>query len=364
MSQLNPKHSQLHRHNWLYFGFATAIVVVLLTWAIRGVSWRDVSQTLLKVHIEWLMLGWGAYFLCLMLRAKRWGTLLSAGLNPGRYKTRLAATLISYGANSVLPGYVCELIRGGIPARLDQLPYEGVLATLLAERLLDIGIVFLFLLIPIWMSALPHQSDLTSLPIGEIGAFLLVVWMLFLVAACFPKHILQLVRFFSRKIYIHRFRKQIIKSTVQFLNGLSVLRKPKNCSIALTETIFVWLLNATTYWASFMALDLIKPGMMGALFTQSATALAIAVPLSPGHFGAFEAGVRFSLTLFFISPSKVLAYAIVMRFVMFIMTSFIAIGVAASLGLFSVKKRGVGSNELEKEQLFASSRNLFKLTKR
>jgi glycosyltransferase 2 family protein len=349
MSQLNPKSSQSHRRSWLYLGFATAMIVVLLTWAIRGVSWREVSQTLLKARVDWLIIGWGAYFLCLMLRAKRWGTLLSAGLNPGRYKTRLAATLISYGANNVLPGYACELIRVGIPSRLDQLPYEGVLATLLAERLLDIGVVFLFLLIPIWMSVLPHQADLTSLPISEIGGFLLVVWMLFLGAACYPNYVLQLVRFFSRKTYLRRFRKQMVKSSVQFLNGLSVLRKPKNCSIALTETIFIWLLNATTYWASFMALDIINPGMMGALFTQSATALAIAVPLSPGHFGAFEAGVRFSLNLFSISPSKVLAYAIVMRFVMFIMTSFIAAGVAASLGFFRSKKFDVGTTEIEKK---------------
>jgi uncharacterized protein (TIRG00374 family) len=188
------------------------------------------------------------------------------------------------------------------------------------------------------MSALPHQADLTSFPIGELGAFLLVIWISFLVAVRYPNHVLQSVQFLTRKTALRRFRKQITNSTAQFLNGLSVLRRPISCGVALAESVGIWLLNAITYWAGLMALDIMTPGKLGALFTQSVSALAIALPLSPGHFGAFEAGIRFSLSLFSVSPSQVLAYAIIMRFVMYIMTGVIAVSISASLGLLHAKK--------------------------
>lgn len=313
---------------WLYLGLGTTGTVILLAWALKGMSLAAVGQALQQAQWGWLLLGWLAYLACYVLRAMRWRTLLG---DRGRFSTYLAATFIGFGAGSVLPGYAGEVIRAIIPSRLDRVPFEAAFGSIFAERILDLGVVFLFLLLPVWAGVLPAGA--ASLPLGWMGGAILLVWLVLVAAASAPDWVVRQVSRLCSGLGLRRWQPRIAASLSHFLTGLVALRQPRCTGLALLQTIGIWGLNAITYWAGLLALGITAPGWWGALLTQSLTALAIVLPSTPGYVGAFEAGIRFSLGLYGIPIDQIIAYAIALRILMYVTIPLIALGVMARMGL-------------------------------
>jgi glycosyltransferase 2 family protein len=331
MASLTPRHSK--KHNWIYLFLGTAITVVLLSWALQGVSWNAVWSALRSAQLEWLFLGWIAYLASYWVRAHRWGTLLSAHCQPGRFKIRLSALFIGFGANSVLPAQVGELIRPAILYQFDKVPYAAAIGSIFVERLLDLGVVFLLLLIPLWLGALPKYPGFNGFLLGWFAVALAIAWLILLIAASFPTQMVRLVGIVSKKVGLGRFQLSLEASVVRFLGGLSALRQPYRSLTAAIETICIWGLNAIAYWTGLMAFKIAAPGFLGALFIQSSTALAIALPSTPGYVGPFEAGIRFALGIYSTPINITIAYAIALRFLMCVTIPIIGFAIAARLGL-------------------------------
>ena len=318
---------------WLYLLLGTTITVVLLYWALRDVSFKDVWNALKAAQSGWLFLGWIAYLASYCVRALRWGTLLAGHCNPGRFKIRLAGIFIGYAANSVFPAQAGEFIRPAILSRFDRVAFAPAFGSVFVERLLDIGVVLVFLLIPLWIGAVPKDSGINGFSIGLLAAALVIVWLTCLITASFPEKMARLAGIVSQKIGLGHFQLKIESSFLRFMGGLSALRQPNRSIIALIETFCIWGLNGITYWTGLVAFGIAPPGFLGAIFIQSATALAIALPSTPGYIGPFEAGIRFSLGIYSIPSDTIIAYAIAMRFLMYITIPIIGLAIAARLGL-------------------------------
>lgn len=321
------------KRKWIYIFLGTTVTVVLLSWALRDVSLTAVWNALKSAQPGWLFLGWIAYIASYGVRAVRWGTLLRAHCHPGRFKIRLCATFIGFGASCILPAQAGEFIRPAIVSRFDRLPFATAFGSVFVERLLDIGVVLVLLLIPLWSGTIPLSSALNRSYFGIIAIILILVWGFFLITASFPDSVARLAVIICRKIGLQRFESKIESSVVKFLGGLSALRQPTRTVIALVETFGIWGLNGITYWTVLLAFGIIDPGFLGALFIQSSTALAIALPSTPGYLGPFEAGIRFGLSFYSIDSDTVIAYAIALRFLMMVTTTIIGLAIAAKLGL-------------------------------
>lgn len=135
-----------------------------------------------------------------------------------------------------------------------------------------------------------------------------------------------------QQLNLQRLQPQMVNSLDRFLQGLRALNHPQRSLIVLMVTAIGWGLNAMTYWTGLLAFGIHTPGFLGALFTQSATALAIALPSTPGYVGPFEAGIRFALGLYGISSDVTIAYALVLRVLMYVTIPCIALIVVARLG--------------------------------
>lgn len=321
------------KSKWVHFSVGTVITVILLSWALKDISPQAVWQIFKQVQLGWLSLAWVAYLGVFLIRAHRWGTLLSATCAPGRFQARLSATFIGFGSASVLPAYAGEFIRVVMLNRLAQVPLKTAIGSIFAERLLDVGVVFLLLLLPFWLGLVPNQQMLEHLPIGWIGIALILGWGSCLIAAIYPTQIARLLGILSQLVNLRRFRTRVESSTIEFLGGLSALRQPKRTVILMCETFCSWGLNAMTFWAGFMAFRIAEPGLPGAFLTQSVSALAIALPSTPGYVGSFEAAIRFSLDIYKIPVNTAIAYALALRLLMYIITPLIGFAIAARLGL-------------------------------
>jgi uncharacterized protein (TIRG00374 family) len=325
--------TSLRSRKYLSLFLGVTITITLLSWALRDVSWVAVWDVLKQAKWNWLILGWLAYLTSYCVRAKRWGTLLSATCDPGRYRTRLAGVFIGFGANSVLPAFMGEVLRATVPARLDKVPFGVAMGSVFAERLLDVGVVFLFLLIPLWVSVSLSHSNLSHLPLVEFGILIVVVWLAFLIGATFPDQVGRSVGWLSQSTGLKRYKPRITAIITDFLGGLSALKNPRRSLTALVETIIIWGLNSITFWTGLIAFGLASPGYLGSLFIQSVSALSITIPSTPGYVGPFEAGIRFALSIYNVPTDTAIAYGIALRFIMLVTIPVIAGIIMLQLGL-------------------------------
>ena len=321
------------RNQLISLGVGTAFTIILLSWAFRDISLVSVLQNLQQARIEWLLLAWLAYFATYGVRASRWGVLLDAIGPSGKWRSRFSATLIGFGASSILPGHAGEFLRPILLNRFDGVPKVAAFGSIFVERLLDVGIVFVLLLIPYWLGVLPDHPAMSNLGLEFIGAIIVAAWVLLLIGASAPNALARGVGTIVRLVGLGKFEAKIVGIISRFLVGLGALRSPKHTLMALLQTVVIWLLNGITYWAALVSFGIVTPGFLGALFVQSSTALAIALPSTPGYIGPFEAGIRGSLDIFGIPGELSIACAVALRLIMYGTIPLIAGTLALNIGL-------------------------------
>lgn len=322
-------------------GLGLCITVVLLIWAFRDVSLGEILQQLSGAAWPWFGLAWLAYMGVLALRAWRWGTLLSAAGPFGRWRARFAATLIGFGASSVLPLHAGEFIRPAVLFQTDAVPVESSLGTIVVERFLDVGAVFAILLAVLWSGAIPRLPLAVDFGLSAIGVGLIAIWLVLMAGAFAPQRIADSVGRVAGAIGMGRWQAMLVVRIARLFEGLGALRSVSHCIVALGQTLLAWLLNAVTYWAVLVGFGLLSPGFAGALFVQSVTALAIALPSTPGYVGPFEAGVRGGLDVFGIPGEPSIAAALVLRIIMYGTLPIIAVILVVGLGV-KIRQMGDG----------------------
>lgn len=330
MGQLSRQAKQL-----LSLGVGTAVTIALLAWVLQDMRWADVGRSLGRSHWGWLALGWATYVISYGVRSQRWGTLLSEQGYTSTWKQRLTALFIGFGANSVLPASLGEGVRAGMLHRTANVPIEASIGSIVAERMLDVGIVIVLLVLPLSTGAVPAISTFNYAWIAG-GCFgLLLLWGACIVGARHPQHTVARLAPLWRMIKRPRLAERIQTGLLHFLQGLRALSLPRYWPLLLLQTFCAWGLNGLTYWMGLLAFEIDAPGLVGALFIQSGAALAIALPSTPGYIGPFEASLRLLLGLYHISPATILSYVIAMRILMYVTIPVIALILAVGLGIVS-----------------------------
>jgi glycosyltransferase 2 family protein len=324
---------------WVSLALGIAIAMVLLTWALQDISWGAVWQSLARSHWGWFLVGWCSYLISYGVRAYRWGTLLAAQEIQSTFGQRLTATFIGFGANSIFPANLGEVIRAGLLHRSSDVPLETILGTIVAERALDIGVVLLFLILPVSLQAVPVIPGFNPAIIVGLCGLLMFGWMLCILGARHPQQTVQILKPVLSLLKVPNLQNRLRVGILNFLSGLGALSQPQHCIILLLETLCAWLLNGVTYWTGLLALEQSSPGFIGALFIQSGTALAIAIPSTPGYIGPFEASLRILLGLYHIPTEVILSYAIALRFLMYVTIPVIAMMLILKLGLTASFRR-------------------------
>lgn len=316
--------------NWFYF-FLIAFTVALLIWAWRGVSLGDVWRVLSEIQYGWLVLGVVTFIAAFSVRALRWGVLLGTHRHPGSFRLRQAAVFIGFAGNCILPANAGEILRATIMRRFAAIPLGAALGSILTARLLDAAVAFILLLTPLLFSTSAQQTHFATLPIVWLGVALIILWMIFSIAAKYPQQVAKIVGDTIGKVGLGRFRVSIVKIVATLLTGLEVLCYPRRTIIAVLYTFGIWGLSGITFWTALIAFDITTPGLPGALFIQSIQAIAAIIPSLPGHLGTFEATIRFALGVYGIAPDITVAYTLIMRLLMH--GSLIVVGLLFALKL-------------------------------
>lgn len=289
----------------MWTGLAISALFAYLS--VRSVDF-DVFWNALRNGDYWLLLpALAVLAVAIYLRAVRWRVLFT-GPSPPPLDAVTSSLLIGYLFNSILPARAGEAIRVvALHQRADTSRPEA-LATVVAERVLDVLVLLALLLVS--TPFVPEATWLRSA--SAVGGLGFVVLALLLVVLAFYGE--RPVRFLMRPLA--RFQTvtpaRIERASRGLVRGLAVFRNARIALSALALTAISWLVIAFSFWLCLRAVRL-ENGIDAALLVVIAVNLAMILPSGPAGLGVFEAATVLALSPFDVDRAHALSYAVVVH---------------------------------------------------
>jgi len=258
--------------------------VLLLFLFLRLVNVTAALRQLSHLRVGFALLCGAAFLAAYVVRAARWGCLLSPIKVP--FRRLVAIYQVATFLNWLLPVQAGELAKSLLLQRTDGVPVSRSLATVSMDKAMDLlpAVVLLALLpfVPLHLS-----RTLVAVLLGATALVVLGVLALAL-AAWRPQQALELLTRLLSKLVPERTRARIQPSIVMFLETLfALIRRPRVLLLAVGLTAIALCLDALFCLLAFRAVGVsITPQV--ALYGYTLFNLAFMLPTPPGHIGSNE----------------------------------------------------------------------------
>lgn len=291
-------------------------LLLLVVWLvpIAGVAWWASKQRAPTFPsslggIMALVGALGLYAVATLMRSERWARILwRGGVRDASRADAYALVPIGYMGNNVLPARGGELLRTFLLGGRAQAAKRTVLGTILAERVLDavaLGVILVVLAAGL-LRRLPRPSEALLL---AGGALLLALALLAVVA---------FVRYRERLVFVLRALAPMAAPSRQLLSGFGL--------VLLLASLLIWCVEASVYLEVGRAIGVglsLRDGLAVVAFTNAAAL----IPAAPGYIGTYDAAVIFAVdAVSSAAKSSVLAYLLLLRFVLFIPITIVGFG--------------------------------------
>jgi uncharacterized protein (TIRG00374 family) len=239
----------------------------------------------------------------------RWGYLFPPSSEPPGL---VAANMIGYMANNLLPLRAGELVRVYVAARRLTARSHGSFgasvwltgATVVVERVLDSLTLVLLLAVLVLVIPVPRALQYAAALILVVDAVAagVLVWL-----AVAPARSRRVLARLSRRWPALEARTTGVLDT--FLRGLEGVRTPAHLGPLLLWTGLAWLLPALGAWTLFRAVHLDLP-MIAGWTVLTFVGFGVSIPSAPGYVGVWHAAAVLALSIFGVAQATAVGYAI------------------------------------------------------
>jgi glycosyltransferase 2 family protein len=312
---------------------ATLLLAAGFTYlAVRGVHWHSAWVALKRCDAWWLVPAMAAFALQIVMRAMRWRSLFAPARRPRRGPI-MAATLIGYLFNNIMPARAGEAARVVALTQRSPTPVAEIIGTALVERAYDVlSILIIFFCASPW---LPHESWFTTAAIlAGVAAVALaaVIWVL---AVHGDRPLRWLVRPLGRLPGLSA--ERVEREAATLAHGLSGLRQRRVAIEALLWSLAAWMTSALWAWLVLVAFEPSRGFGAGVLVTV-VIGLSMIIPSPPAAVGVFEAAGIAALAAYHVHQSAALPYALVLH-----VANFVPLVLAGALTLRYAARRPSGA---------------------
>ncbi|MBI1810173.1 MAG: flippase-like domain-containing protein [Gemmatimonadetes bacterium] len=278
-----------------------AISVVLLWYTLRGEDIGRIWSVLSHSNgLLWIVTAFFAT-ITVPLRARRWEALLEPVVGRRLHFSALwHSTAVGVMVNNVAPARAGEFARAFALSRQEpEVKFTAAFASLAVDRLFDGTILLLMMVVAMLDPAFVKlNADSTQLFLWMrfTTAFLVVVLAILALLVWAPQRVFAMYDGTVGRVFtgIGPKGRHLLEG---FASGLGVLRSPKLMAEVFFWTVLHWASNGFAFWLGFKALGIEVPAT-AALLLQGIIAIGVAVPSSPGFFGAFEYFGKLGLGLY------------------------------------------------------------------
>jgi uncharacterized protein (TIRG00374 family) len=292
----------------IWIGLVVSVIALYL--ALKDVQFGALISTLAGVRYFYVLLGVLTVIVLMGIRTVRWQLLLHP-VKPIRFHNLFSVYMIGHMANNILPARLGELVRVYLVGSQEKISKSASLATVVVERLFDIGSLFAILgLVSVYFKTLDFPAWVwsSSLVIFTVS---LVILIILIILTYFPPLIISFLE--NRLAFLpRRLHKRVIGIAESFLDGLNILKKGRVLWRVAGLSAVVWAFQLVIFLMGFLAFKFYLPP--AALFMLVLiTSLAMAVPSSPAYIGTYQISVIIALAVFDVGRDAAFGYSLVVH---------------------------------------------------
>jgi uncharacterized protein (TIRG00374 family) len=309
----------LRKH--LKFIVLVLLATLILWWFGRGLNWTEVRHSLGQA--DWRLLAASIGFVCVtyLLRAYRWGALLSP-LTKTSLRELFISTTVGFGAVFIF-GRAGEVVRPVVlPLRDRRVKPAASFVTIMIERLCDtVAVVVLFALNLIWLHPPANQTSAFA-HVREIGLALLLVTLLGVLGLVwFERRSRRAIHWLDVRLKRWRFVPERLAHAIthtleQLAKALLILADARELAVTAAWTSAVWVTIVAADLLVLRAFHL-PVGVMETIFVMGFAIVGSLVPTPGGAAGAFHAATAAGLVFLGVSRDRAAAVSIVIHLVDF-----------------------------------------------
>lgn len=327
-----------------------AFTVALLAWFLRGIDFHELGRVLGNAHPGFIAAAVLVTLQTYTFRAWRWQALL-APIGGASFRNSFRITVIGFTATNLLPGRLGEVLRPYLISRAEPVSAPAAFATILIERLLDLATVMLLFGVFLLTSTIDVGREVKG-----AGLFAAVASLVGLAGLVFGAGRPQTLRRWADVVagwlparlagVARRFAHTLVE-------GLAVMRRPRNLFVAVVMSLCLWWSIALGIWLASRALD-VTMAFPSAFLIMMYLVVGVAVPV-PAGVGSFHFMYQLAATTILgAGRAQASAAAIVLHAVSFVPISLLGLAYMAQDGWTLARLRGVepdGGPEAKRRKL-------------
>ena len=284
-----------------------------------------------QVDYRWVLAALLILALAYVVRSWRWQLLLRP-LGRIPLATAYHSIIVSLMINCIVPGRMGEMARPLILKRKTGLAFTSSLATLAAERLLDLATLLALLLMVlsnIAIDAAPpvvfgrHELSADLLMhltrTSATGLVLLVAGLMAIANEGIRRRLVTLLDRLTdaagrmvpqaqRSLQaVNHYGQRLLE---RFADGLQILKSPGRLLRAILLSVLTWLLMAFSFFLIARGSPGIDLGFSDTIFMMAIICFFIALPSVPGYWGLWEAAGVFALYFFGIAREQAAGFTL------------------------------------------------------
>lgn len=295
-------------------------VAAYFSWLfLRQARFEQTKSAFSEINLAWLVIAVSALAVGYSCRIQRWREMLAQD-NPGvTWRVCAGPFLGSFAVNNLVPFRAGDILRS-IAFKESLGAGSGVvLATLFIERLLDLLMLLLFLLIMLAV------FDLRSGPIAGIATNVLIGSLVAIVALLVFPSILKPFLLLGGNLalrFLPSFGHKIAEEIHRSLATLEHLASGDKMFRLIGWSLLAWTGEGCVFWCMAQSLPMVTIPV-AAWLAFPIGSLAVLLPGTPGEVGTFHYFVGRAMTELGNNPATGVAYALFVHAVLWIVTTFV-----------------------------------------
>ncbi|MGE5179332.1 MAG: lysylphosphatidylglycerol synthase transmembrane domain-containing protein [Bacteroidota bacterium] len=284
-------------------GLALSAVAVALL--LRSINAADTWRRLSASDPAWFVGACAVTIAGYVVRAVRWGELLSAARRPS-FRRLFSATMIGFLAINTLPARLGELVRAYALSKTERMSTATVLGSVAVERLLDLAALVAFWAVSLLVAPLPLWFRWSGfITLGLVAVLAAGLWLFHRFGGW---KALAAEEGLLRKLP-ERPRKALGAAIPAFGVGVRGIARPSVLLRSGLLTAAMWLVNAAVFLMTAEAVHMSLP-LWAPFLLAFVVCVGIMVPSSPGFVGVMEGACVVALGLVGVGGAEALAYGV------------------------------------------------------
>ena len=293
------------------------LLSIVIVWGLLRLGNIDLSpETLAQVDWGWLLLGMVIFYSGIIARGLRWQRILKAMDWSLGYVYTQTLLVAGFFLSLILPARLGDVGRVVMLKRDHKIPYAQGIASLAAERALDVfAILVLATVGAVWALQGRVPPEILQLIIGTV--VLLGVGLIGLLAIPslegWLRHPGKIETWLPIKIW--SFYQKVLDFGFNLINSVRALgRHPLSLAIVVLESLYIWLCDALIIYFGLLSIGAAAL-LSVSMFAGMVADLAVAVPLTPAGLGQFDLVLIWLLTQFNVTTAQASLTILLVRFV-------------------------------------------------